>query len=249
MRKLFRIGFILGAIILFGAGCAKQVPTPVPYSGTPIPEGTALSKPTNDNSSGVANYPTEPSLDSSSFVNASPAICPVNPAILKAGCGLSGEVTQKGCNFSVTSGKSKFSYPLLQAAIADARYFGAEPGSTVAQVIEAQRLNMNKGIGGQDKPSLDLYTCDRWETKAVSGLGDEALMTPLTVMGCTSSHTISISELEENPNLFVRVGTKVAQIASFQGDVNKYGGHSSKVEGCSPEEVIQIARQYVIPAM
>lgn len=226
---------ILGCtLLLLGAGCVKQDLSQIPPSDRGIDAEDRSEANLPVPSIEQDELPPPPQIEDEAQVS-----CSITSEIVKTVCKISEEVSsgQSPCTFKIKmSGSTFYEYPILKVNIATAQKFGAPAGSNLTGVLTAQRESMNKGLEKAKAYNYGMYPCDRWETKAVSGLGDEALMTPLVLLGCEESRVSPISDLKRAPNLFIRKGSVVAQVASYES-------------ACSPDEITQIARQYVLPAM
>lgn len=210
----------LSVLVLLGAGCARSGGQRPPQPPTP-----PVSRPTQP--------PVPPEV--------AQAPCPITPEIVQTACGVTGlSAGSYPCTVQTTLGKSGITFPFFQVVIQPFRQFvpglGRDSG-TIADIIEARRTTMNQIIAQQGQ---GLFTpCDRIETKSVAGLGDEAFLAPLTLLGCDQSRVASLSKLEQAPWLFIRKGNMIAEVAALQGD---YGGNP----GCSSEETLRIAREHVL---
>ncbi|MBI4450185.1 hypothetical protein HY634_03940 [Candidatus Uhrbacteria bacterium] len=217
-------------VALIGAGCGAQT------APTPPPSQTETSAPAP-----IVSPPPPPV----SVPQAAAEVCPLTPEIVKRACKLTGEVTRSPykCSFDASieygAGFGIQKAAILQALVGSV-WFPIPAGSdmSVQGIIDAQRATVNEVA----RQSGFMSPCDRWESRTVSGVGDEAMMVPIVLIGCDASRVASLSTLPKGATLYLRKGTEIAQVSSTIGDVD---GH----EGCSPEEVIDIAREYIVPAM
>ena len=240
MSKLIRTGLILGGLIFFGAGCAKQATKPV--SSQPVPMSQMVPAPATAPS-------TTPAQSTSSPPPVSQANCPITPEILKTGCKLEGKITLNPypCTFDIQGDKkTSFKYPVFQAHIKPFRSF--VPGlnkdtGMLAEIIEGRRMVMNQTIESHEFLAKQNIKCNRIETRPVSGLGDEALLAPVTILGCEHNNVAPASDIEKAPWLWIRKGNIIAEVVVAAQDDT--GGN----DGCSSQEVLEIARKYVLPAM
>lgn len=240
MPTIRSIALSLGLLVLLGAGCAKQATSPPPTQ----PVGTVQPLPADNLPRDIEDIPS-PVPAPTPAPQAATEVCPLTPEIVKRACKLTGEVTRSPykCSFdaSIEYGAS---FGIQKAAILQALvgsvWFPIPAGSdmSVQRIIDAQRATVNEVA----RQSGFMSPCDRWESRTVSGVGDEAALVPIILIGCDASRVASISALPKGASLYIRKGTEIAQVSSTIGDVD---GH----EGCSPEEITNLAREYVVPAM
>lgn len=218
-----RISLVLLALVLVGAGCgrgATRSPSPPPQSGE--------SRPVTPPPPPIAQF-----------------TCPITPALVRAACQVDYELSAADfpCAVSAKIGGSGISFPFFQVVIRSFREFapglGRESG-TLNELLDLRRRVMNEVV---EQQGAGLFrACDRIETQAVPGLGDEAFLAPLTLIGCDASRVSPRSNIEQAPWLFIRKGNTVAEVVAFQGDTEAN-------PGCSSAEVLNIAREHVLPAM
>lgn len=233
---------LITSLLLLGAGCGRSgdrtvtPPEPAPRVG----EVQELQVPKD---LGGAEQRAEEPGPPIAEAETPQEICPLTPENVKETCKLSGEVTKSlyKCAFDAVidygSGIGQQKTNVVQALVGSV-WFPTSERSDIRAVIESQRATVNQVARG----SGFMHECDRWESRAVSGVADEAIMVPLVAIGCDTSRVASLSELSKGVSLYLRKGTDIAQVSTSVGDVD---GH----EGCSPDEITKIAREYVVPVM
>lgn len=237
---------MLAVVALFGAGCAKQVPSgqialPSAQNNVQAPIVTPAPVPS----------PTPAPASEPEVVQVK---CPVTTEIVRKECGLPDSTTltvKNGYYGSLCGFETRPHSPILVIRIAASEEFGkttegpgAPVGANIHQVVEAVRKGSNIAMGaGANAIGMPFYSCERWETREVSGVGDEALLTPIEGVVCEKNNSTLHIDSTIGAALYFRKGAKIAQVTGLKNAL------SSKPEGCSPEAVTKIAKDYVVPAM